>query len=252
MSNADTAVRDIPRLARPECTHIGKAESARVADLLDNLTDQDWDRPTDCPDWDVRAMAGHVLGMVQTFSGLSRFVPDMAGATSAARKNRVEFIDALTDRQVRRNARLDRKAVIGELRSLGTKQAEWRASRRLMRHIPSKNELPEGKVETWDLGYLVDIILNRDPWMHRVDISRAVGREMVLTPEHDGRIVADVVVEWAGRHEQPFRLALTGPAGGTWTSGTGGEELELDAVEFCRITSGRGTGEGLLGVAVPF
>ncbi len=73
-----------------------------------------------------------------------------------------------------------------------------------------------------------------------------------MTPEHDGRIVADVVVEWAGRHGQPFRLTLTGPAGGRWTSGTGGEELELDAVEFCRITSGRGAGEGLLGVAVPF
>lgn len=252
MSNTGTAVRDIPRLARPECTHIAKAEIARVADLLDDLADQDWDRPTDCPDWDVRAMAGHVLGMVQTFSGLSRFVPDMAGATSAAHKNRVEFIDALTDRQVRRNTHLDRQAVIDELRSLGTKQAEWRASRRLMRHIPSKNELPDGKVETWDLGYLVDIILNRDPWMHRVDISRAVGRKMVMTPEHDGRIVADVVAEWAERHGRPCRLTLTGPAGGRWTSGTGSEELELDAVEFCRITSGRGVGDGLLTASVPF
>ncbi len=64
------------------------------------------------------------------------------------------------------------------------------------------------------MGYLLDVILTRDPWMHRVDIARATGRDLVLTPEHDGRIVADVVAEWARRHGQPFTLTLTGPAGG--------------------------------------
>jgi hypothetical protein len=32
----------------------------------------------------------------------------------------------------------------------------------------------------------------------------------------------------------------------------GGEVIELDAVDFCRILSGRGEGEGLMAVAVPF
>lgn len=32
----------------------------------------------------------------------------------------------------------------------------------------------------------------------------------------------------------------------------GGEEITLDAVEFCRILSGRGDGNGLLTQAVPF
>ena len=75
---------------------------------------------------------------------------------------------------------------------------------------------------------------------------------MQLTADHDGVIVADVVAEWAGRHRQPYTLRLTGRAGGQSTSGTGGPELELDAVEFCRVVSGRGTGEGLLGTRVPF
>jgi hypothetical protein len=47
-------------------------------------------------------------------------------------------------------------------------------------------------------------------------------------------------------------LVLTGPAGGRWSFGSGGPELELDAVEFCRLVSGRGRGEGLFGVEVPF
>ena len=75
---------------------------------------------------------------------------------------------------------------------------------------------------------------------------------MVLTTDHDGRIVADVVAEWARVHGRPYRLTLTGPAGGTWSAGAAGEELSLDAIEFCRIISGRASGEGLLAHEVPF
>jgi len=65
-------------------------------------------------------------------------------------------------------------------------------------------------------------------------------------------IVADVVAEWAARHGQPYTLRLTGPAGGSWTSGDGGPLLETDAIEFCRVLSGRGQASGLLTTQVPF
>jgi uncharacterized protein (TIGR03083 family) len=251
MSITVTDIKELPRLSRPESTELAVLEINRVVDLLRSLDDADWAKPTDCPAWDVRAVAGHVLGMVQTFSGFRQFAADMPAAARAAR-NGVLFIDALTDRQVRRNANLDRAKLIDQLVKLGPVQAHWRASRRLMRGMPMKNDLPDGTVETWRLGYLVDIILNRDPWMHRVDLSRAVGQPMALTPAHDGQIVADVVVEWAKRHGQPFELTLTGPAGGHWSSGSAGQVLNLDAVEFCRILSGRAPGEGLLATFVPF
>lgn len=109
-----------------------------------------------------------------------------------------------------------------------------------------------GVAEVWTLGYLVDVILTRDTWMHRVDIATATGTPLDPTAGHDGRIVADVVAEWAGRHRAPYRLTLTGPAGGTWHAGTDGPEVELDAVQFCRVLSGRGSGAGLLATAVPF
>jgi uncharacterized protein (TIGR03083 family) len=105
---------------------------------------------------------------------------------------------------------------------------------------------------TRPLGYLMDRIYTRDAWLHRVDIARATGRDTRITPDHDGRLVADVVAEWARDHGQPYRLTLTGPAGGTWSSGSRGEEIALDAVEFCRILSGRAPGEGLLAHQVPF
>jgi hypothetical protein len=108
---------------------------------------------------------------------------------------------------------------------------------------------PEGCIT---LGYLNDHIFTRDTWIHRVDISRATRREMVLTAGHDGRVVADVVSDWAARHRRSFTLILDGPAGGVHRSGSNGEEHHLDAVEFCRIASGRATGIGLLGTRVLF
>ncbi len=85
-----------------------------------------------------------------------------------------------------------------------------------------------------------------------MDTARATGRELELTPDHDGLLVADVVAEWAGRHGAPCELTLTGPAGGHWSFGTGGPQIECDAVDFCRITSRRARGEGLVDTEVPF
>jgi hypothetical protein len=108
------------------------------------------------------------------------------------------------------------------------------------------------RTERWPFGFLVDVVLTRDVWMHRVDIARATGRVLVLTAEHDGALVAGVVAEWADRHGQPYRLRLTGPAGGSWSRGDGAPQLEVDAVEFCRTLCGRAPGEGLLAQQVPF
>ncbi len=111
-----------------------------------------------------------------------------------------------------------------------------------------------GVEERWTVGYLVDVILTRDCFMHRIDLARATGKALALSPEHDGVIVDDIVREWAERHGSPYRLELTGPAGGQWSSDLPGEpeSIRMDAIEFCRTLSGRETGVGLLGTAVPF
>jgi hypothetical protein len=107
--------------------------------------------------------------------------------------------------------------------------------------------------ERWKFGYLVDTIFTRDTWMHRLDLCRATGREMVLTADHDGRLVADVVAEWARRHGHRFSLILNGPAGGRWTRDRGETEpIEMDALDFCWTLAGRGSGAGLLETPVPF
>ena len=131
-----------------------------------------------------------------------------------------------------------------------------RGRRRLSRAL-GRLPLPEAQVvggqrERWTCGFLFDAVLTRDTWMHRTDISRAVGRELELTREHDGLLIADVVAEWAQRHGRPLASGGAGEPQAVGPAGERGEELELDAVDFCRLLSGRGKGAGLLGQQVPF
>lgn len=58
------------------------------------------------------------------------------------------------------------------------------------------------------LTYLLRVGFTRDVWMHRIDLARAIGTDPHLTAEHDGRIVADIVAEWADIHREPFALTL--------------------------------------------
>lgn len=247
-----THVEAIPPIAGSEVEALAGREYARVADQLRSLGPDDWTMPTDCPDWDVRAVAGHSVGMMSTFTGYRRLVREMSTATRAAKRSGRPMIDELTAKQVSDHADLSESELIRTVEQVGPRAAHWRATRpTLLRRMPMQEEVG-GTPETWRIGYLLDVILTRDPWMHRVDIARATGRELELTVQHDGRIVADVVAEWARRHREPFTLTLTGPAGGVYVAGAGGEHITIDAVEFCRTLSGRTSGSGLLAQEVPF
>lgn len=250
MNEMTTAVEQIPRIARSEARVLAATEYSRMFDVLNELSDDDWLRPTDCPAWDVRAVAGHVLGMAEGFASLREWIHQMRAGSAAAGDG--PFIDGMTAVQVRERAALTREELVDRLAKVGPRAARWRARVPFpFRWMPMK-EMVDGVEETWRLAYLLEVILTRDPWMHRVDIARATGRELVLTPEHDGRVVADVVAEWARRHGKPFVLVLEGPAGGSYTMGVGGEEIRIDAVEFCRALSDRGEASGLLSQSVPF
>ncbi|WP_206340053.1 maleylpyruvate isomerase family mycothiol-dependent enzyme [Blastococcus litoris] len=249
---ATTTARPPARAAvldRAPAMRLAAEEYRRFTDLLRELDAEDWSRPTDCPAWDVRAMAGHVLGMAQMVAS----VRGLAGQNVASARAG-GGIDALTAVQVRRTSGLSAEQVVAQLDSIGPRAVR---GRRRFATVLGRAVLPEtqevgGQRERWRFGFLVDVVLTRDTWMHRTDVARATGRDLHLTPGHDGVVVADVVAEWAARHGRPYRLRLTGPAGGSWSAGTDGDELELDAVEFCRVLSGRGRGEGLLAQQVPF
>jgi uncharacterized protein (TIGR03083 family) len=243
-----------PHLRRPLAMRLAETEYARMADTLAALGPDDWSRPTDCTLWDVRQLACHVVGMATMVTTPLETKRQQRKAAEDARAQGVDALTALTGLQVSERADWTPADVVDGARKVGPKALR---GRRLIPGFLRKRPFPNpqhvnGRDETWALGFLSDVILTRDPWMHRMDIARAVGAEPLLTAEHDGVIVADVVQEWAARHGRPYSLTLTGPAGGSWSSGDDGPSIEMDAIEFCRAVSGRRTAEGLLETQVPF
>jgi uncharacterized protein (TIGR03083 family) len=248
-----TPTEDLPRtskLDRTTAMRLAATEYSRFGGLLQSLDRADWTTATGCVAWDVRAMAGHLLGMAEMAASIRE---QMRQVKTATRRGGV-FIDALTSLQVEEHAQLSPDEIVTAYLKVGPKAARGRRrTPGFIRRRPlPQPQLVEGGEERWTIGYLVDVILTRDPWMHRIDIAMATGAQNVLTREHDGVIVDDLVDEWAARHAQPYSLRLTGPAGGCWAAGSGGPEIELDVNEFCLKISGRLPAEGLLSTQVPF
>jgi uncharacterized protein (TIGR03083 family) len=235
-------------------------EYERGGELLARLDAGQWSTPTVNTGWDVRATVGHMIGMMEMMSSVPRAIRQQVAAQRAARRSGAPVtVDELTALQVRWNAGLTIDELVGKYRALAAKAVRGR--RRVPafvrgRTIPER-QLVNGQLERWTVGFLIDVILTRDPFMHRLDIHAATGLPPQVTAEHEGPIVDGVVREWAERHGKPYALDLTGPAGGHWSSGDG-EPIRLDALDFCRVVSGRPavtTGVepvGLLAVGVPF
>ena len=241
-----------PGIARPLALDLAAREYDRYADQLRQLSPEDWSRPTDCPAWDVQALVAHSIGMAEMSASVVETARQMRAASK--RQGAGEQIDALTAVQVDKHVHRPPAELVRRWVEVGPRatRARRRTPGLARRHNMPGDHLVGDRRERWRLGFLVDVCYTRDVWMHRMDIAKATGRDPVLTADHDGVLVADIAREWAARHGQPCTLTLTGPAGGSRQWGQDGPALELDAVEFCRILSGRASGEGLLQQPVPF
>ncbi|HEY5093090.1 MAG TPA: maleylpyruvate isomerase family mycothiol-dependent enzyme [Acidimicrobiales bacterium] len=248
-------VSTIEPLTHHEAMRLQSDELASTLALLGSLDDVEWSIPTDCPAWDVRAMYLHVLGACESGASMRENIHQLRRARSHRKRQGGPLEAALSAVQVRERIDLSPVEILERLADTAPKTIRGRErTPALVRKYA--NMKVDGPVhESWKLGYLIDTIYLRDLWMHRVDMSRAVQRPLDLRTGHDGRIVADVVAEWARRHGKCFVLELLGPAGGTYTRDSddpGAERLSLDAVEFCRTLAGRSPATGLLTTVVPF
>lgn len=250
-------VHDIPRIRHREAMAITAVENTRLNDTLAGLEDGDWTRPTDCTAWDIRSLVVHLIASAQAQASPVEFLRQLrAGRPLTAQIGGSHWVDGLNEAQLRARAHLATAALPALWNTASA--AALAARSRMPAPLRSLPLLPLGEALGTDLGwkpigYLFDIGFTRDVWMHRVDLARAVGRPITVTTEHDGRIIADIVAEWATLHTDPFTLHLTGPAGGTYRRGTAGEVIDTDAVEFCRTLCGRGprTTDSVLRHALP-
>lgn len=243
--------RDLPRIGRGEAFDLAAAEYGRYLDVLRGLGADDWYVRTECPDWHVLDVARHVLGACEGCASPLQMASQVRRGKRWASEHGRPEIDGINAVQV-----ADRQALSPDevVTGLERRAAAAVRGRKRVPGLARRIDVGDGSGGPLQLGFLMEVIYTRDTWMHRVDTLCALGRldQVVLTPSHDGRLVADVVAQWAEEHGQPFTLTLDGPAGGRFRQGDGRPELHLDAVKFMRTLSGREPGEGLLEHAVLF
>lgn len=242
-------VRNLSALREHEIWTMAGTEYGRMLELLRVLREDELGLRTDCTAWTVRDLVAHLVGAAEGFSSPPELIRQYARGFLYIKRGLAEGtqpVDGANAVQVADRARLPYGTLVTRYEQVIEPILRWR---RRLRRLPGAMGDVGGR---FTFRQLFEVILTRDTWMHRVDVARATGRELVLTPEHDGRLIADAVRDWASVHGRPFRLRLTGIAGGLYASGDGGEKHELDAVEFMRLLSGRGSGAGLLATRVVF
>jgi uncharacterized protein (TIGR03083 family) len=248
-------VEGIAAVGHGEAMRVAGVENARLAAVLSVLSPRQWAAGTDCAGWTVREVVVHLIASAQGQARPGEFVRQLlAGRRLTGQIGGSHWADGLNEAQLR--ARTD--WVPAQLPGLWQRHAAaaLRARSRVPAPVRALPLLPIGtalgvRIGWQPLAYLLDMGFTRDVWMHRLDITRAAGLDPDLSAEHDGRIIADLVAEWSRRHAQPYTLTLTGPAGGTFTAGTGGPVQTVDAVQFARILSGRADGTGILRHKLP-
>lgn len=264
INTATNAVPDVsdttPITLATDAREVALAVYEQLLALLERLEPDDWTKPTDCPGWSVADLVGHLIGGARAAASFTEQLRQWRWA----RRHRSEFggneLDAVNALQVREHAHLSPHERITTLRALAPRAVARRMSftarlvRRVRLPVPEGGSMAAGVPTSDTLGHLNEVILSRDVWLHTVDIARAAERPLAHNQPVDRRVVEDVVAEWAQRHGKPFTLTLTltGPAGGRFRHGEDGPCLTLDAIEFCRILSGRAPGEGLLATKVLF
>jgi uncharacterized protein (TIGR03083 family) len=255
MTMTTTDVTTIAPLTHDEATRLQGVELGRTLTMLRGLDPAQWAVGTDCPAWDVRAMYQHVLGACEAGASIRENVHQLRAGYAHRKTHGGALEAALSDVQVRERAELTPAQIVERLAAVAPRTVRGRRRTPGLVRNHAKLKVDGPVHETWKLGYLIDTIYLRDTWMHRVDTAHALGLALELSADHDGRIVEDVVAEWARRHGKPFVLELSDPAGGTFAhepDAANVERLSLDAVAYCRTLAGREPATGLLTTIVPF
>ena len=235
----------LQRISRDtDAQEVALAAYERLVTLLEHLEPADWQRPTECDGWDVAAMVGHVIGAGKAGASLRENLRQLRYGKRQAARFDGNSLDATNELQIHDHVDLRPTERIDALRAVAPAAVGGRLGLpRVLRRVPvpldAGGSTASGMPSRLFLGELMDVIYTRDVWLHTIDIARATSVAYEPDPDVDGRIVEDVVAEWARRHGEPVGLVLEGPAGGRFRQGVGGVDLRLEAIEFCRILSGR-------------
>lgn len=228
-------VEDLSGMTHSEAMELGRHQLDALVGELKKLDAEDWERPTDCERWSVRDIVAHVLGWMQTLPSPAESIR-LRKASFAYRKEMDGSLDSQNEAMVLARRHMSPDRLIAELESAAPKFMTFRKRAGVaIGYVP----LFVNQVGVTNARFLLGQIFTRDHYMHRIDISKATGKEMELGPS-EKRLVRDLARHWGRSSKADARLHLTGPAGGDFVSGTGDRAtITGDAIEFSRLLAKR-------------
>ena len=238
MTRTWTDAARLPQTDRNQAAQIGDAEGQAAIELLRQFHGPDWRKPTDCPEWDVRAMVSHLVAQCEDGLSLRTILRrELAGRRRYPGKTSVDAHMAVQVDEHRAEPGPD---LAERFARLWPRAVQARRSRpAALRRIRLSTGIPG--IPPASLGYMFDIIYTRDLWMHRLDLARATGQPFAIG-DHDRHIVdqviRDLALSWPAA---PVTVELTGLAGGTWRIGPGepATVIRAEATAMMRALAGR-------------
>lgn len=197
-------------LARPFVSEAAKAEYHAFADLIESLSDAEWDTPTRCSGWLVRDVAGHVTGLAE----------DTANGVPGSRNGDEEAASVRHETPTGAAGRLRAALVPIEALVDALDDEMWASPC----PIPELS-FGDGVLTLWF-----------DTYVHADDIRAAVGREAERGAGLEAS-VAYLATEIAKKGWGPATLALDGI--GRYEIKGGGKEITGDPHQFVLVATGR-------------
>lgn len=241
---------DIPACNHAEAGKLSQVAYERVLALLETLQGDEWQQPTYCTEWTVRDIVAHLAGSVTGSTTFAEF--KRQNVSNPYLKD--DPINGMNKLQVEERADKTTAELITEFRQNGQIAVN---NRQKLPWLLRKIRVPMGELGLASFEYLMDIIYPRDQWMHRYDICAATGKKMVVTAEHDGRIVALVLRDIARKlrkilGSRTILLQLTGALTAEYQFGgkdTPDCTVTMDFFDFNLLASGRISVDEVMGRA---
>ena len=193
-------------------------DRAALIDLLTNLSEKDWQRPTACPGWSVRDVATHLLGV--DLGNLSIRRDGFRGLSPGPGEGTVAFVNRINDEWMRAGQRLSPRVLRELLAVVGPP---------LFTYFASLDPFAIGSGVSWagldQAPVWLDIAREyTERWHHQQHIRDAVGRPGQTAP----RFLQPILATFAYALPRAFQdvpapsgttvqLRVTGEAGGDWT-----------------------------------
>lgn len=201
METTITRAADLPITTAADGARLAREQRLAFADEASRLTPEQWGAPTESPRWTVFEMAAHVASQNQAHP-LTKTVPSIVRGKLRYRSDNA--LDAMNEIGIDARRHLTPEHLVRDLRQLAavSPTPAW------LRHVPLGSVMGLPAYTTG--AYLGHVIYVRDVWTHRVEIARAIGRE-VPSDAGSAEVVAQVIRDLGKQWKGPdVVLTLTG------------------------------------------